>query len=121
MKPAGVGIVVGEQNGLGCPAGADLGEQLVDEARDIRLRVRRVEPDPSAPLVPQAVLGSGEEAGCPDGLLRDGCGRGVEVDGSEARPSRLDVLGRRVPLVLAGELRAVVASLGFSIPVHMTR
>ena len=39
VKPAGVGVVVGQQNGLRRPAGPDLGEQLIDEARDVGLGV----------------------------------------------------------------------------------
>src|SRR5512132_3838857 len=63
-------------------------------------------------LLPQAVVVAREEAGCANGLLRERRGGRIEFDRSQARSGRLDVLGRRVPLVLAGELRAVVASFG---------
>ena len=58
----------------------------------------------------EAVVVAGEEARRPDGVLRQWRGRRIEIDAAQAGARRLDVLGRRVPLGLAGELRPVMPS-----------
>ena len=77
-------------------------DKILAESADQRLCVWRIHKHPAAPWPAQPVVIGGVIAGCTDHPVGLRAGRGVQVDPAHDRDSPLGIVGRRVPLVVAG-------------------